>query len=163
MFCSDSHFVEDYYPVYTEQNYLNSDLDCDLDRVQKMYPFTRDIQCSVQPSAPHCSLFSHCYTMKLSRSRSFSSIYTIQNFAIQKAIEIVIWIFFLRVNGVYHARRFYTGSRFGLRWFTPTNEVPLCGHATLASAAVLFSAEGKLCIIIISSPEYLSRFRSRLL
>ncbi|MGH0117380.1 UNVERIFIED_CONTAM: hypothetical protein FKN15_033475, partial [Acipenser sinensis] len=29
-------------------------------------------------------------------------------------------------------------SRFGLRWFTPTREVPLCGHATLASAAVLF-------------------------
>ncbi|XP_027766346.1 phenazine biosynthesis-like domain-containing protein [Empidonax traillii] len=27
---------------------------------------------------------------------------------------------------------------FGLRWFTPTSEVPLCGHATLASAAVLF-------------------------
>ncbi|KAI1894614.1 hypothetical protein AGOR_G00117580 [Albula goreensis] len=33
---------------------------------------------------------------------------------------------------------FISGSRFGLRWFTPTNEVPLCGHATLASAAVLF-------------------------
>uniref|UniRef100_A0A8C5WYU5 Phenazine biosynthesis like protein domain containing n=1 Tax=Laticauda laticaudata TaxID=8630 RepID=A0A8C5WYU5_LATLA len=31
-----------------------------------------------------------------------------------------------------------SGSCFGLRWFTPTNEVPLCGHATLASAAVLF-------------------------
>ncbi|RXN27783.1 phenazine biosynthesis-like domain-containing [Labeo rohita] len=30
------------------------------------------------------------------------------------------------------------GARFGLRWFTPKNEVPLCGHATLASAAVLF-------------------------
>jgi hypothetical protein len=30
------------------------------------------------------------------------------------------------------------GSRFGLRWFTPVSEVPLCGHATLASAAVLF-------------------------
>ncbi|KAL8186951.1 UNVERIFIED_CONTAM: hypothetical protein K2H54_024676 [Gekko kuhli] len=29
-------------------------------------------------------------------------------------------------------------SHFGLRWFTPTNEVRLCGHATLASAAVLF-------------------------
>lgn len=28
--------------------------------------------------------------------------------------------------------------RFGLRWFTPTNEVDLCGHATLSSAAVLF-------------------------
>lgn len=33
---------------------------------------------------------------------------------------------------------FTTGSRFRLRWFTPTNEVNLCGHATLASAAVLF-------------------------
>ncbi|XP_048799721.1 phenazine biosynthesis-like domain-containing protein [Lagopus muta] len=33
---------------------------------------------------------------------------------------------------------FTKSSRFGLRWFTPANEVPLCGHATLASAAVLF-------------------------
>ncbi|NWH74842.1 PBLD protein, partial [Piaya cayana] len=33
---------------------------------------------------------------------------------------------------------FTKSSCFGLRWFTPTNEVPLCGHATLASAAVLF-------------------------
>lgn len=30
-------------------------------------------------------------------------------------------------------------ARFGLRWFTPTMEVPLCGHATLASAHVLFA------------------------
>jgi PhzF family phenazine biosynthesis protein len=28
-------------------------------------------------------------------------------------------------------------GRFGLRWFTPTMEVPLCGHATLASAHIL--------------------------
>lgn len=35
------------------------------------------------------------------------------------------------------------GARFGLRWFTPTNEVPLCGHATLASAAVLFYLKSK--------------------
>jgi PhzF family phenazine biosynthesis protein len=27
-----------------------------------------------------------------------------------------------------------------LRWFTPTTEVPLCGHATLASAHALFEA-----------------------
>ena len=27
----------------------------------------------------------------------------------------------------------------GLRWFTPTQEVPLCGHATLASAFVIFT------------------------
>jgi predicted PhzF superfamily epimerase YddE/YHI9 len=28
---------------------------------------------------------------------------------------------------------------FGLRWFTPVTEVKLCGHATLASATVLFA------------------------
>ncbi len=33
-------------------------------------------------------------------------------------------------------------ARFGLRWFTPTIEVPLCGHATLASAHVLFAELG---------------------
>lgn len=30
------------------------------------------------------------------------------------------------------------GATFGLRWFTPTVEVDLCGHATLASAHVLW-------------------------
>jgi len=34
-------------------------------------------------------------------------------------------------------------DRYALRWFTPTNEVPLCGHATLATAAVLFG-EGRV-------------------
>ena len=29
------------------------------------------------------------------------------------------------------------GGNYRLRWFTPTVEVPLCGHATLASAAVI--------------------------
>jgi PhzF family phenazine biosynthesis protein len=29
------------------------------------------------------------------------------------------------------------GPHFALRWFTPTQEVPFCGHATLASAFVL--------------------------
>ncbi|XP_048060701.1 phenazine biosynthesis-like domain-containing protein [Megalobrama amblycephala] len=33
---------------------------------------------------------------------------------------------------------FSSGARFGLRWFSPKCEVSLCGHATLASAAVLF-------------------------
>ncbi len=33
-------------------------------------------------------------------------------------------------------------ARFGLRWFTPATEVPLCGHATLASAHVLFAELG---------------------
>lgn len=30
------------------------------------------------------------------------------------------------------------GEGFDLRWFTPTNEVKLCGHATLATAFTLF-------------------------
>ena len=29
-------------------------------------------------------------------------------------------------------------DRFHLRWFTPTNEVPLCGHATLATAKAIY-------------------------
>ena len=33
-------------------------------------------------------------------------------------------------------------ARFGLRWFTPTIEAPLCGHATLASAHALLSEMG---------------------
>lgn len=33
-------------------------------------------------------------------------------------------------------------ARFGLRWMTPTIEVPLCGHATLASAHTLFEELG---------------------
>ena len=34
----------------------------------------------------------------------------------------------------------FSGSEtFFLRWYTPTTEVPLCGHATLAAAAVLFN------------------------
>ena len=32
--------------------------------------------------------------------------------------------------------------RFGLRWFTPALEVPLCGHATLASGHVLLAELG---------------------
>ena len=32
-------------------------------------------------------------------------------------------------------------NEFSLRWFTPTVEVPLCGHATLASAHVLWEDE----------------------
>ncbi len=40
------------------------------------------------------------------------------------------------------------GDGYGLRWFTPVTEVALCGHATLASAHVLFNCLGwpKNCI-----------------
>ena len=35
-----------------------------------------------------------------------------------------------------------SGAGFDLRWFTPTTEVALCGHATLAAAKVLFDLRG---------------------
>jgi PhzF family phenazine biosynthesis protein len=35
-----------------------------------------------------------------------------------------------------------SGERFALRWFTPETEVQLCGHATLATAHVLFTELG---------------------
>jgi PhzF family phenazine biosynthesis protein len=35
-----------------------------------------------------------------------------------------------------------TESGFHIRWFTPTVEVDLCGHATLAAAYVIFHSEG---------------------
>lgn len=31
------------------------------------------------------------------------------------------------------------GDHYDIRWMTPVNEVPLCGHATLASAYVIFN------------------------
>jgi PhzF family phenazine biosynthesis protein len=46
------------------------------------------------------------------------------------------------------------GDHFRLRWFTPAVEVDLCGHATLASAHVLWE-EGHL------SPDEVARFETR--
>jgi PhzF family phenazine biosynthesis protein len=45
-------------------------------------------------------------------------------------------------------------SRFNLRWFTPSSEVDLCGHATIATAHVLWD-EGHV------SPEQTPRFETR--
>lgn len=39
-------------------------------------------------------------------------------------------------------RRTSDPARFDLRWFTPALEVPLCGHATLASAHALYAELG---------------------
>src|SRR5207244_222675 len=46
------------------------------------------------------------------------------------------------------------GGRFDLRWFTPEVEVDLCGHATLASAHVLFET-GRL------APDAVAVFHTR--
>ena len=37
----------------------------------------------------------------------------------------------------------HEGQCWRIRWFTPSTEVPLCGHATLASAHVLFEMYGE--------------------
>ncbi len=57
-------------------------------------------------------------------------------------------------------------ARFGLRWFTPTMEVRLCGHATLASAHALFVEMGKdagvLSFDTLSGPLHVRRLATRL-
>ena len=56
-------------------------------------------------------------------------------------------------------------SRFDLRWFTPTVEVLLCGHATLASAHVLWAELGqageKVTFDSRSGPLKVTRQRDR--
>jgi PhzF family phenazine biosynthesis protein len=43
---------------------------------------------------------------------------------------------------------FRDASEFALRWFTPTVEVALCGHATMAAAAaLLFGTLPILCAV----------------
>ncbi|MDV6333111.1 PhzF family phenazine biosynthesis protein [Asticcacaulis sp. 201] len=57
-------------------------------------------------------------------------------------------------------------QRFGLRWFTPTMEVPLCGHATLASAHALFREWGvaahELCFDTLSGELRVRQANDRL-
>jgi len=56
-------------------------------------------------------------------------------------------------------------ARFGLRWFTPVLEVPLCGHATLASGHVLFAelgvAAGRIVFDTQSGPLTVARVGER--
>jgi PhzF family phenazine biosynthesis protein len=54
------------------------------------------------------------------------------------------------------------GGDYRLRWFTPLTEVPLCGHATLASAAVVMERlePGRGAVIFHSASGPL-RLRSR--
>jgi PhzF family phenazine biosynthesis protein len=65
------------------------------------------------------------------------------------------------------------GGEYRVRWFTPTTEVPLCGHATLASAAavmerlephrdrvIFHSASGPLTVIR-SDERYVMDFPAR--
>src|ERR1700758_3909167 len=50
------------------------------------------------------------------------------------------------------------GDDFRVRWFTPRVEVPLCGHATLASAAVVMERlePGRRAVVFHSASGPLS-------
>ncbi len=65
-----------------------------------------------------------------------------------------------------YLRRTGDPARFDLRWFTPAIEVPLCGHATLASAQVLFNELGleveELIFDTLSGPLKVRRHGDRL-
>ncbi len=53
------------------------------------------------------------------------------------------------------------GEHYRLRWFTPTLEVPFCGHATLASAAVVMEhlqpQRTRVVFQTMSGPLYVDR------
>ncbi len=57
------------------------------------------------------------------------------------------------------------GGEYKLRWFTPTVEVPLCGHATLASAAVVMerldTARNSVVFQTLSGPLHVRREHGR--
>ena len=54
------------------------------------------------------------------------------------------------------------GGDYRLRWFTPTTEVPLCGHATLASAAVVMERlePGRTAVVFHSASGPLAVHRA---
>jgi len=54
------------------------------------------------------------------------------------------------------------GDKYNLRWFTPTAEVEMCGHATLASAHLLFTdkieqADKEICFMTLSGELFASK------
>ena len=60
---------------------------------------------------------------------------------------------------------FSTASSFELRWFTPTTEVALCGHGTLAAAKAIFQEKGNGQVIsqqIKKPPKHIARRKAKL-
>ena len=57
----------------------------------------------------------------------------------------------------------YTGerARFGLRWFSPTTELPLCGHGTLAAVHVLATEFGFSTLVFETASAVLHAAKSR--
>ena len=102
-----------------------------------MYPFTRDIHYSIQKSASHCfSLFIHCDIA--------SHVYIEQNFSIQIAIYIVIWIVLPSVNWVRN-----------IIIFTPEERPPLL-KSHISGAKGIASQKGFQCIYSLCSISILA-------
>ena len=62
---------------------------------------------------------------------------------LKKFLDDAVMIAIAKENG-YAETAFYTsnGADYKLRWFTPSQEVELCGHATLATAYVIHNEKG---------------------
>ncbi len=60
-----------------------------------------------------------------------------------------------------YLRRTDDPARFDLRWFTPEVEVPLCGHATLASAHVLTTELGAAAPELVFDTRHKGQLRVR--
>lgn len=68
---------------------------------------------------------------------------TMQKIASELNLSETSYVRPLKTVEVGEAAPWITTSRHSLRWFTPNNEIPLCGHATLATAHVLYEELGK--------------------
>lgn len=49
-----------------------------------------------------------------------------------------------------------TEAEFGIRWFTASSEIPLCGHGSLASAHAIFAHSPPLVSLSVSSIKFTS-------
>src|SRR5438876_672067 len=91
-------------------------------------------------------------------SSSFSSVHSaaavLKALANDRRLEILTWMQHVAremnlAETAFLQSRSGDGSDFDLRWFTPAVEVDLCGHATLASAHVLWET-GQLAVTAIA-------------
>lgn len=51
---------------------------------------------------------------------------------------------------------FSSSNAFGLKWFSPSQELPLCGHGTLAAAAALIQGSNIVCQQIALALRFIS-------
>lgn len=124
--------------------------------IKRKYKFVR------QEWQPHPTFFMKCYTVDSFTNRPFTgnpagvcfpehnlSDALMLNIAKEFGLSETAFVMPAEKPGVY-----------SIRYFSPKKEIPLCGHATLASAKVLFSETGLEAIHFITG-EQLDLFISK--